>query len=217
MSESEIKAVAFDVDGTLVSGNFWIPLHTLFHVPLEDDREWMRRYHERGLDYRGWMNTVSDAWKKNPLPREIMEEKLSRFSFLPGAEELVETLKPRYPIALISSNIAGYIEHVASQLAIDDWYAFTDFDFDEKAMFREITFSSDGDELEAKVEALKDFAMKNGILPTEVAFVGDSRNDLDVFKLTGKGILIGEGNEDLRGAAWKRVNSLSEISALLQP
>jgi phosphoserine phosphatase len=138
---------------------------------------------------------------------------LCTYAFAPGAEETVRALA-RFPMALISSNIDAYVEDVAKTLGIAHAYSYAAIEY-SGGRFSGIGFRSEKSELGAKVEALEDFAAKAGIEVQDIAFVGDSRNDLDAFTATGRGILIGEGNEDLRRAAWRRVSTLSEIPEIL--
>jgi len=66
-----------------------------------------------------------------------------------------------------------------------------------------------------KLEQLKELSKKIGIAMEEIIFVGDSENDIDVFKTTGKGIIVpgfdGKFNEELRKVSWKQASSLSKI------
>jgi Predicted hydrolases of the HAD superfamily len=50
----------------------------------------------------------------------------------------------------------------------------------------------------------------------QVIFVGDSRNDIEAFKLTGNGIAIYPYDRELEEIAWKKIKSLSEIKDILQ-
>lgn len=53
------------------------------------------------------------------------------------------------------------------------------------------------------------------IEPEQIVFVGDSSNDLKAFEYTKHRILVGKGNEKLRKAAWKHVDTLKEIESIL--
>ncbi len=215
MSDHQVRAVAFDVDGTLVQENFWLQLHDLFGVSREDDVAWMKKYRDGEWNYRQWMDTVSSAYQRNPRSRTEMELIMSSFELFPDAHDVVSKLSARYPVVLISSNIDHYIEAVAATLSVPEWHAYTRFEYDTEGRYAHISYLDKGTELEAKVNSVNAFALRNGLLPSEVAFVGDSKNDLDAFHHTGKGILIRNGNDDLREAAWKRVGVLKDIESIL--
>ncbi|MEK9176690.1 MAG: HAD-IB family phosphatase [Patescibacteria group bacterium] len=214
MTKSDVKAVAFDVDGTLVRENFWTALNRMGGIPEEEDRRLGERYAEGELAYRDWMEEIARSLRRNSHPRDEVEKMLARYRLVPGARDVVEHLS-RFPLALVSSNIDLYVADVARKLGISHAYGYCRIEYDERGLFAGIGFRSDKDELEHKVEALRDFATKSGVSLSEIAFVGDSRNDLAAFTATGRGILVGEGNEDLRRAAWKRVATLSEILKIL--
>ncbi len=214
MQTGGIQAVAFDVDGTLVEENFWLRLHELFGVSLDDDTQWMNKYHAGEWNYRTWMDTVSEAYARNPQKREAIERVVHRYEFYSGTRGIIQKLKTKYPVALISSNIATYIEAVAKELDVDEWHAYSDFAYNGE-YFSHITYTSDANEKEAKVASLTSFAKRVGVKPESIAFVGDSINDLDVFEYTGKGILIREGTESLKRAAWKRVDAIEEVERIL--
>ncbi|HEY4474274.1 MAG TPA: HAD-IB family phosphatase [Candidatus Paceibacterota bacterium] len=213
--QGDIKAVAFDIDGTLVRENFWHKLHQLFGLSDEDDFRWFELYHEKKLEYREWMDLISAEYRKNPQSKEAIEETFREYLFVQETKKLIKRLQGKYELALISSNIDAYVEDVGNRLSIPFRYAFSTIEYNTSGMFSRIAFTSEGTELEAKVEAIQDLCARLLLKPEQVVFVGDSRNDLDAFRYTGRGILLREGNEELRTAAWKRVSNLSELEAIL--
>lgn len=46
-------------------------------------------------------------------------------------------------------------------------------------------------------------------------FVGDSENDIAVFKATGRGIAVHPFKEQLESLAWKKIDSLEQIKKIL--
>jgi len=215
LMQRDIKAVAFDIDGTLVRENFWHKLHQLFGLSDENDFRWFELYHEKKLGYREWMGLISAEYRKNPQSKEAIEETFREYLFVQETKKLIKRIQGKYELALISSNIDAYVEDVGNRLSIPFRYAFSTIEYNTSGMFSRIAFTSEGTELEAKVEAIQDLCARLLLKPEQVVFVGDSRNDLDAFRYTGRGILLREGNEELRTAAWKRVSNLSELEAIL--
>ncbi len=213
MADKPIKAIAFDVDGTLVRENFWGALNRAGGLPEAEDMHFFELYVEGKLGYRDWMGKIAKTYQANPPKKDEVEKILQMYAFAPGAEDLIRNLS-RYPLALISSNIDTYVKCVAERLGIEHAYGYTTIEYDGDR-FSGIGFQSEATELKAKVEALEDFAGKVGVSLDEIAFVGDSRNDLEAFTATGRGVLIGEGNEELRRAAWKRIGGLNEILGIV--
>ena len=211
----DIKAIAFDIDGTLVRENFWKRLNTLCGLPKEEDEKLFRQYSEGKMAYREWMNSISAFYRKSPKTKEEISPILLEYLFTSGAKSVIKRLQEKYELALISSNLEAYVEDVGERLSIPFRYAFTALEFDSRGAFTKIGFLYEGTELQAKIAALEDMCSRLLLKPHEIAFVGDSRNDLDAFRYTGRGVLLREGNEDLRKAAWKQVSTLSEVLGIL--
>ena len=66
-----------------------------------------------------------------------------------------------------------------------------------------------------KVEQLKTLVRKLGINTDQVVFVGDSENDIEVFKATQHGIAVHSSSEELKRVSWRVVDSLLEIKDIL--
>lgn len=130
------------------------------------------------------------------------------------ARKLISYLKGRkYLIYLISGAIDLYVGEIAKKLKVDGFYANSSLEFDEKGILKKIYYrDNQGD---VKVEQLKQLIHKLGVKMSEVVFVGDSENDLEVFKETGHGIAVNPKSEDLIKVAWKIINSLEEIKGIL--
>ena len=215
MDEHGIQAVAFDVDGTLIQTTMWPLIHNFFGFSVEEDAHLLELYHSGGLSYREWMQVFTDFYRTSSHRREEIEALMTQFAFVDSAQEVARTLSSRYELAVISSSLRNYVSRVAESLSVPHVYAFTSFTYTDDGRFDSIAFSTNGNELEAKVQALKDLAAKLSISPEKIAFVGDSRNDLEAFRLTKHGILVGKGNDELREAAWKQIDSLDELLTIL--
>lgn len=62
-----------------------------------------------------------------------------------------------------------------------------------------------------KDDCLRELSKKYEVPVKQIFFAGDSDNDLEAFKLTGRGIAVEPFPESLRPVAWKTVKELSEI------
>jgi len=213
---SDIKLVAFDVDGTLIKSDLWVRVNQLFGVSQEKDQELLTRYISGNITYHEWFALLRDLWRQSGRTKSELQAILHEFEFTPHAEELVGYLKGKYHLALVSSGFDLYVSEVAQRLDISHVYFLSKFVFDEEERFSSIEFEVDLTEVEAKVFALKDLQKRYKLEPHEIAFVGDSKNDIGAFEYTGKGILFGEGTtESLRQSAWKQVDSLNDIKEIL--
>ncbi len=219
MSTNDIQAVAFDVDGTLIEFKVWPALHKLFNFPMEEDRRLHALYHDGRLSYRDWMEGVYGGYVARGMARtkKEIDPIVLDFDFVPDARKVMDALREKYPLAVISSSLADYVVPVGEALGIPHAYAFTALSYDPEGAYQGIKYLYEGNEIDMKITALKDFGAKVGAEPHEIAFVGDSINDVGAFRHTGRGILI-EGsrhNDSLREAAWKRINTLSEVLDIL--
>jgi len=126
------------------------------------------------------------------------------------AIELINYLKEKgYFIYLISGGINIYVESVANKVGANGFYANSSLEFDDKEILEKINYRENQGEV--KVEQVNDLIKKTGIDISQVVFVGDSENDIEVFQETGKGIAVNSNNEKLKEVAWKTVDSLLEI------
>ena len=215
--EHTIKAVAFDVDGTILEFTIWPKLHALFNFSMDEDKRLHALYHEGKLSYRDWMEEVYGGYLRNGPTRYRAEiEPLMRdFKLVSDAAEVVTELGHRYPLALVSSGLMDYARPVATHLNVADVYTFTHLIYGEDGAYTGLGYDREGDEILMKVSALAEWGAKIGVKPSEIAFVGDSVNDLGAFRYTGRGILKGESTEAMRKAAWKQISALSELTDIL--
>lgn len=132
----------------------------------------------------------------------------------PEAFDLIPCLKEKgYQIYLISGGIDIYVKVIADILKVDGFYANSSLEFEENGVLKKIHYRENQGEV--KVEQLKELSKKLGIPMSDSVFVGDSRNDIEVFKATGKGIAVGSTNDDLIKVAWRVVGNLSEVKGIL--
>lgn len=214
---TKIKAVAFDVDGTLIDSHVWEELHVFFGLSREDNMRLHSMYVDGTLTFREVTDMMADLYlKKSPSPtKEQVDAVFKNFRYLSGAAETVEALSQKYPLAVISSGLSDYVRPVAEALGIQHVYSYTSFVYGANGTYTGIAYNEEGDELHAKVNALADFGAKVGAKPEEIVFIGDSVNDIEGFRYTGRGVLVGKGTEDLKAAAWKQVSALSELLGIL--
>lgn len=211
-----MKCIAFDVDGTLIKNNLWQKMQTLFGVSGEQDYAWYMQYKHNEITYREWMEVINAVWATRQVKRSELESLFHTLEFNLGVEETIAELHRRgYETAVISSGLDVYVHKVATELSISHAHFFTTFEYDNNDYFKKIDLTSSATEAEEKVLALKKIEEKLSLQPSDIVFVGDSKNDLLAFEHTGRGVLYGEGNADLQKAAWKRISHMGEILEFL--
>ncbi len=209
----DFKHIAFDVDGTLTKGNIWQRLHTFAGISPSDDEKWFEQYAHGEISFDQWNSLIIACYQKSRHTKKELEQIMLKFELIEGVEELFDMLRNKISISLVSSGIDFYVRGVAQKLQIPKWHSNYTFDYDDKGILKNITRISE--ESEAKVIAIKETCQKQKIKPEEILFVGDSSNDLDAFLFTGRGVLIGQGNEKLRQVCWKQIGSINQLLPLL--
>lgn len=211
--EQGIKLVIFDVDDTLTDASSWQRLNLAMGVTPEEDQDLYDRYHRGEFSYEEWVGKLFDIYRKHGRAnRESVRKVLASYEYKPGAKELVGYLKGKgYALALISGSVDLYVNEVARDLGIELAEANHNFIFDETgSLARIVTFGRD---TLSKLNHLNDFCDRLGIPPETCACVGDGANDIELFRATGRGITF--RGSPIESAAWKVVDSLSDIQAIL--
>ena len=212
--EKPFKIVAFDIDGTLTKGQIWERTNTFFGVTQEEDARLYNKYEAGEISYAQWIDELAKIYRKATKTQQDVLTSLTDFEFEAGAVKTVDELKKRYAIVLVTGGFDFYAERVAKALGIDEIHANAAIIYNPDGTFKEFRYK--GPEVDAKVTALQEIMKKHGAGAEEIVFVGDSSNDLNAFVLTQHGILIGRGSEKLRKAAWRCVDSLNELAAIIQ-
>jgi len=211
------KIICFDVNGTLVKENSW-EIFTCGKKDIEKEIE------EVFINYYKKEISIDEMWKK----MVVLLKKTGRANkgfvencwdvastFKDGAEEIVEYLKEKgYKIYLISCSIDVYLECLVNKLNLDGYYAGSHLVFDEKGELEKIT-SECIKSREYKELKLRELAEKEGAKIEDIIFVGDGDNDVEVFKMTRRGIAMDTNNEELLEYAWKKIDNLGQIQDIL--
>jgi len=119
-----------------------------------------------------------------------------------------------YDIWLVSGAIDIWVAAVAKKIGAAGFYAHSSLEFDDQGMFVKINYSGDQNPWKAKI--VQKIAADNGIPVVGIIFVGDGANDIEAFKLTGRGVAVYPYDKGLEDVAWKKIKSLSEIKDILQ-
>ena len=210
-----IKAVIFDCDGVINTYRTVGEFHRKIGLPEDLDISWMRDYYSGKITYKQWEQNIFQFYKSVSLRREIYLQYMSQYIINSEAIELISYIKKLgLPMCIISSGFDIYVKKIAKELGIHDWYCNIVVHFDNNNVFQRIdTF---GDEVEAKVEQLAMFCSNQAIKMSECLYVGDSVNDMGVFKITKQGVLYKSQNKLCQEEAWKEVQTLVEIIDILK-
>jgi len=206
-----MKAVAFDVDGTLINEkSSWLTLHNYFNTRKLAETN-LELYNNGKINYSTFMKKDIQLWGKKIHIDEI-DNVLSKFTIHPKAREIVNELNSNgFSVLLISAGIDVLVEKVASNLQVKH-YVSNGLETDAKGyltgngIFRVDLLRKDI----ALSEKLKEINVK----PENCIAVGDSRYDIKFLEFAGKSIMVGN-DQELKKYAHHAVNDLAEISKLI--
>lgn len=213
-----IKAVVFDIDGTLTEHNSW---YAFTRDIGGSEAEHLAIYEGQRNGIIGFdeaKQKLLEMWQKSgKANRKSILEIYNHWDIRPEAYPLAKWLHSSgYRTCLITGSVKIYAEIISRKLGIKDNYANADLYFNEKDELE--AFHYDTDQASVKVDQFAMFCKKYKLNPEECVAVGDGDNDIGLFNLTGNGILVDNSkvSEELKKSAWKTVSNLDEIKDLLQ-
>lgn len=215
---SRVRYVFFDVDGTLVEesgphGGVWAKIHALAGRD-EQLREERQRKHLAGeLSYDQWMAMDIEDWRRAGVNRDMILQEMMSLRVTTGAKETVETLHRRgYTLGLVSSSIDIGIASLLD-ISLFEELSINRLFFDESGAIS--GWDAGSCRLMDKADWLRDFAEARGIVPQEIAYVGNDFNDIRAAGFAGVSFAVNCSNQDLmRSVTW--VEKAGDMKNLLQ-
>ena len=214
---SQVKAVIFDIDGTLSPENSW----TAFSRDLGSSvAEHLAIYQDHltgkiGLDESKRM--LLKLWQSTgKANKQNIEQMYATWPLRDDALEVVEWLKQKgIRVCLITGSVDLYAQHIAERLGVSDYYANATLVFDEDENLENFDYTTD--QADIKLQQLREFCARYDISENECIAVGDSDNDIELFRHTGRGVLIDDGDvaAELKQSAWRSINQLNKLKDLV--
>lgn len=210
MDKKSFKVVAFDVDGTLVSQNSsWITCHNHFQTKDLAGKN-LECYKTGDIDYETFMRWDIGLWPK-PLHVDQLKPVLYTYTLVPKAKIVINELKKRYEVVLVSAGIDILVEDVARTLGIK-YFIANGIEINNKGFVTgNGIFSID---LLRKDIAMTELLSQLDFSNEECVAIGDSIYDMSFLKSAGLGIAIGI-NSPLKEIADHCVDNLEDITDLI--
>lgn len=196
-----VKLVGFDWDGTLAK----MPVKyswSLISIGLnctEKMKTLRDKFNKKEIDYETWCELCVNTYEEFSLTEkkfyEIVEENVTLHD---GTVETINELRSRgIKVGIISGGIYNIYEQVSKKFGLEvDYVNFTaTLDFDENGRLTGGKYNSY--DYEGKLDMFKLYCKWTNATLHEALFVGDSYNDISVFKATN-GIAFSSDSEDLK-------------------
>jgi phosphoserine phosphatase len=198
------KLVGFDWDGTLVKmprKYSWSIIDSTLGCAKRGEEIADKYWHSR-INYLEWCAECIELYREFGLTekwlREIVEQNVTLHK---GARETVEELRSRgIKVGIISGGMYNMYEYSAGRLGLEvDYVNFAaTLKFDGKG--RLVGGEYREDDFDGKLRVLKDYCGRCGATLDETLYVGDSHNDIPVFKAAA-GIAFSSDSDDLKAVA----------------
>ena len=210
----KIKLICFDVDGTLVDGNSWMILTEGLGCSLLQHQNIFQKAKRGEISFdEGERRLVKMYRNSKKANRSYIEKIFKQIKLRPYAKHLISYLNKNYIIYLISGAIDIYVQAIANKLDVNGFYANSKLEFDRNNILKKIHYQDKQGEL--KVKQLKDLLKSLKLTVEQTVFIGDSWNDVEVFKFIGKGIAVHCSDAELKKVTWKEVATLKQIQDIL--
>lgn len=209
-----IKAVIFDMDGTLVQydGPFqssWDAVGYAAGLKEEWDRLMEYYFPHREL-YWEWIDANAQLLKG--LSVELIRQRVLPPPYTPGVLETMKKLKRKYKLGILTSGLDFIAEYICTDLGMDFYFAngltVQDGVFTGESIKRVYLWAKD--------QHLRELCARQRLDPKEVCFVGDHLNDIPVMNIVGLAIAFAPKDQKLLKAAHAYTNDFQEISQFIE-
>jgi len=209
------RIICFDLDGTLIDGNSWLAITeglgcpVIKHVQLyEDTISGEIAFEDAERELVGIWRDSGKATKEN------LQKIYDKTKIRDGVRELFDFLRNMgFLIYLVSGSNKFFVEGISKQLKPDGYYSNAEIIFDQNGVISKIN-QRIHEQGKIKVEQVTEIAKNNGVDITDIYFVGDDENDIDVFIATGKGLSVHTSEGYLKEVAYQNLETLEDIRGL---
>lgn len=210
-----IKAVIFDLDGTLVRyhgvefESSWGAIAAAAGVQEASNRL-LAEYLPQRDAYQEWV--AKDAALLAGIPVARVIDLVFPPPYAKGVLTAVERLRGDYRMGILSSGIDLVAEHVRDDLSLE-------FAFANRLLIEDGQFTGDSEtvvDLWKKAEVMERIVSERGIALSEVCYVGDHMNDVPVMQIVGLGIAFNPKDDELERIVAHVIHDFAELPDLIE-
>ncbi len=210
-----IKAVIFDLDGTLVRyrgvefESSWGAIAAAVGKQDESERI-LEKYLERRDAYQKWVEL--DAALLTGVPVEEITSKIFPPPYAVGVREAIQSLHGKYIIGILSSGADLVANRACQDLDLD-------FSVANRLIIEDGHFTGKGEtvvDLWKKADGMREIAAKHKLALSEICFVGDHMNDVPVMRIVGLSIAVDPKDKELERIADHVVSDFTTIPQILE-
>lgn len=190
---NQFKLAIFDLDGTLTrERSIW----EYIHVRLEKWHGFAEEYQDQFLagkiSYQEFCERDARVWKGMRV-EEVLEI-VKTVPFHPGVDKLIACLKQRgLKLAMVSSGLSLLSDWVHQQFEFD-YSVSNDLLHENGVLTGEVRIQVYFDK---KAEWVERILQQYQISPEEAIAIGDSRGDIDMFRMAGFSVAFNSSCEEL--------------------
>ena len=187
------KLVIFDLDGTLTKErSIWEYIHIQLGKWYGFAEEYQNQFLVGKISYEEFCERDAEVWKGMKV--EEMMKIVKTVPFHPGTEELISHLKQRgLKLSMVSSGLSVLSDWVHQKFGFD-YSVSNDLLHENGVLSGKVRIQVHYDKKAEWVERImKQFDIK----PEEVIAIGDSRGDLDMFRMAGFSVAFNSSCPDL--------------------
>ncbi len=187
------KLVIFDLDGTLTQErSVWEYIHKQSGRWFGFAEEYQKKFLAGEISYDRFCELDAEVWKGMKV--EALSKIVQSVSFHPGIDELIRTLKQKgLKLAMVSSGLSLLSDWVHERYGFD-YSVSNDLLHENGTLTGKVRIQVYYDKKAVWVKKiLKQFRVK----PEEMIAIGDSRGDLELFRMAGLSVAFNSSCQDL--------------------
>ena len=175
------KLVVFDLDGTLTrERSIWEYIHIRLGKWYGFAEEYQKQFLAGKISYQEFCERDAEVWRGMKV--EEMMEIIKTVPFHPGVDELISHLKQRgLKLSMVSSGLSLITDWVHQRYGFD-YSISNDLLCEDGGLTGKVKIRVHYDK---KAEWVKRVLQQYDIGPEEAIAIGDSKGDIDIFRMVG--------------------------------